>query len=656
MPSKTSSFKKEIFKQDFRNVGWVSLVYFAGLVFILPLQLMMDMSSPESREVYLENGLFDPMFLYGMQLILLLIIPVLMAIFLFRYVHVRGAGDFIHSLPIKRSSLFNYHMFSGILLLLLPILITGAILFITSFIWDVGNYYTLGDLSYWMAVFSVFSVFLFVTSIFVGSLTGLSAVQGVLTYILLLFPAGIYVLISYNLDLFVKGFSDEMATAQVVERFSPVLELLMYQPAMVNNEEGNLPAGFTVLLIYLGIAVLLYIAALFIYNYRNLENGSQAIAVLPLKPVFKYGVTFCFMLLGGAYFGRSQPSHYWLYMGYAVGAVIGFVISDMLLQKTWRVFSVKQLKGMGAYAAVMIVLILTIPIAASGYESALPEKSDIKNVYIGTSFHDYQRKLELEAPLINKPGNIEAVRKVHKSLIDKAEVMEEDSQNRSIFLAYQLSNGEKVFREYQVNYKRVPYMEEVYNSEEYKLLTNDVLHVEPSEVDRMTLDSPTPQVRPVMINDPEIIKKAFKLMEKDILSQTYLNMMEPRGLAASFNVEVGYEYYHTELPLSYTHFNQWLKDEGLYDRVFVQAKDVHKIEILKKNQGINPEEDLYQTLIREKGFEITDKKKIAETISTASESSGGTYLVGFYFADEEISRVTTLEASKAPNWMTNHFK
>ncbi|UOR10489.1 hypothetical protein [Halobacillus amylolyticus] len=146
MPSKTSSFKREIFKQDLRNVGWVSLVYFAGLVFILPLQLMMDMSSPNSRETYLENGLFDPLFLYGIQLILLLIIPVLMAIFLFRYVHVRGAGDFIHSLPIKRSSLFNHHMFSGILLLLLPILIIGLILLITSFIWDVGNYYTLGVL------------------------------------------------------------------------------------------------------------------------------------------------------------------------------------------------------------------------------------------------------------------------------------------------------------------------------------------------------------------------------------------------------------------------------------------------------------------------------------------------------------------------------
>ncbi|UOR10488.1 DUF6449 domain-containing protein [Halobacillus amylolyticus] len=502
----------------------------------------------------------------------------------------------------------------------------------------------------------MFSTFLFVTSIFVGSLTGLSAVQGVLTYILLLFPAGIYVLISFNLELFVRGFSDEMVTAQAIERFSPVVELLMYQPAMINRDEGNLPVAFTGLFIYLGMAVLLYIAALFIYKYRNLENGSQALAVHLLKPVFKYGVTFSFMLLGGAYFGSSQLSYYWLYIGYTIGAVIGFVISDMLLQKTWRVFSVKQPKGMGVYAAVMVVLILAIPIAASGYESAVPEKADVKNVYIGSSFHDYQRKLELEAPFINKSGNVEAVREMHKRLIDKAEPMEKDNRNQSIFLAYELNDGEKVFREYQVDQLKIPYIEEVYNSEEYKLLASDVVHVEASKVDRITLHSSASRGGSVQIIDSEKIKKALNLMEKDIVSQTFRSMSEPRGLAANFEVMAGHEFYHAELPLSYTHFNQWLKDEGLYDQVFIQAKDVHKIEIIKTNQGLKPEEDLYQTIIREKGLEITDKKKIAETISTASESSGGTYLVGFYFDGEEISRVTTLEADKAPNWMTDHFK
>ncbi|WP_163528172.1 DUF6449 domain-containing protein [Halobacillus ihumii] len=655
MPSKTSPFKKEVIKQDFRNVGWIGIVYLIGLLFTLPLQLVMDMNNEHSREMYYENGLFDPVFLYGIQMILLFVLPVLMAIFLFRYVHVRGSADFIHSLPIKRSSLFNYHIISGTLLLILPILITGAILFVSYFIWDVGNYYTLSDLGYWASVFAVFSLFLFLISIFVGSLTGLSAVQGVLTYVQLLFPAGMYGLISYNLNLFVKGFSVDKAMAEAIEKYSPLLDFLMYQPRAPIGMEVSPPVDSTSIVVYFGLAILLYVASLLIYQKRNIENGNQAIAVLTLWPAFKYGTTFCFMLLGGMYFSESQLSYSWLFIGYAIGAIFGFVLSDMLLQKTWRVFHIRKLKGLGSYAAVVVVLILALPIVARGYESAVPAKDEIKNVYMGSSYSDYQTKHELGAPLIHGSDNVEAVRRVHDELIDAAKPMEEGK--RTIFLAYELNNGEKVFREYQVKQqRRIPYMEKVYSSEEYKRMTYDVFQLAPSKVDQLTLHPPMSEEGPVRITDNEEVTRALQLIKKDILSQSYRNMTKPNRFATGLDIGVGYEHYNVQLSTSFTNFNQWLKDEGLYDHAYLQAKDVHKIEVLRVSSEARKGESPFDILLRENGLETSDKEKIADVISAANVYAGDGYLIGFYQSEDEISTIANLEAGEAPGWITNHFK
>ncbi|MFD2923361.1 DUF6449 domain-containing protein [Halobacillus naozhouensis] len=655
MPSKPSLFKKEVIKQDFRNIGWIGIVYLLGLLFTLPLQLMMDMNSEFSREMYYDNGLFDPLFLYGIQIIFLFVMPVLMAIFLFRYVHVREAADFIHSLPIKRGSLFNYHIISGTILLIAPILITGSILIISHWIWDVGDYYTLSDLGYWVSVFVIFSLFLFITSVFVGSLTGLSAVQGVLTYVLLVLPAGGYGLISYNLKFFVQGFSIDKAMTQAIENYSPLLEFAMYQPRGPIGTEVSPPIGFVGLVIYFGLALLLYAAALLIYRKRNIENGSQAFAVLTLRPVFKYGTTFSVMLLGGLYFSSSQLSYSWLFIGYAIGAFFGFVISDMLLQKTWRVFHIHKLKGIVSYTAVVVILILAVPIIARGYESAVPPKDDIKNVYMGTSYSEYQGKLELGAPFIHKPDNVEAVRKVHQELIDVAEPME--GGRRTIFLAYELNNGEKVFREYHVKeQRRLPYIEKVYNSKEYKWMTYDAFHVDPSKIDRLTLHSPISQGGPVNIVDPEEITQALQLIKKDILNQSYRNMRGPNGLSISLNIEEGYKHHNVQIPISFTNFKDWLKDKNLYAKMFLQADQVHKVEIIKMKSPMRRGESPYDLLLGESGLETSDNEKIAEVISAASESAGGDYLVGFYISEDELFTVATLEASEAPDWIMDQFK
>ena len=91
------------------------------------------------------------------------------------------------------------------------------------------------------------------------------------------------------------------------------------------------------------LTIILYGVSLYLYKKRKTESASEAIAFSKLRTIFKYGVTFCTMLFGGVYFSAVQSNSFiWMIFGYIIGAIIGYYIAEMVLQKTWRVFTQSQ--------------------------------------------------------------------------------------------------------------------------------------------------------------------------------------------------------------------------------------------------------------------------------------------------------------------------
>ena len=112
MPSKTLWFNKQLVLQIIRSTGWISIIYFLGLIIALPLRAMM---------VYTDNKIngwvpesVRNLFQYdmGIQIGLLIAVPVLMAVFLFRFLHVKQAAEMMHSLPIKREKILHHYALS----------------------------------------------------------------------------------------------------------------------------------------------------------------------------------------------------------------------------------------------------------------------------------------------------------------------------------------------------------------------------------------------------------------------------------------------------------------------------------------------------------------------------------------------------------------
>ncbi len=148
MPSKTSLFNKEIFLQIVRSTGWISLIYFLGLLFSLPIRILM---------IYTENNTYkrtpemvESLFQYDLhiQVILFVAIPILMSIFLFRFLQVKQSAEFMHSLPIKREKIYHQYTLSGIIGLVLPVILVTIILLIMHSILDLNSYFQIKSIIY----------------------------------------------------------------------------------------------------------------------------------------------------------------------------------------------------------------------------------------------------------------------------------------------------------------------------------------------------------------------------------------------------------------------------------------------------------------------------------------------------------------------------
>ncbi|WP_318502533.1 hypothetical protein [Bacillus sp. T3] len=180
MQSKTSSFNKEILLQVVRSVGWVSIVYFLGLCIALPIRMMMTYSRKQFVNVQVDS-LFQ--YDYHIQVVLLVVIPIIMAVFLFRFLHVKQAADLIHSLPVKRSKIYQYYVLTGLVLLIVPVLLNTILILLTHGALDLSPYFGVKDILYWTVTTILMNIVLFLSGVFIAMMTGISAVQAVLTYV-----------------------------------------------------------------------------------------------------------------------------------------------------------------------------------------------------------------------------------------------------------------------------------------------------------------------------------------------------------------------------------------------------------------------------------------------------------------------------------------
>ncbi|WP_228460210.1 DUF6449 domain-containing protein [Cytobacillus dafuensis] len=648
MQSKISLVNREIWKTLTRSVGWVSIIYFLGQFIAVPLEILMTSSSEEHRKYVYEESLFQ--FNSGIQVVLNIAIPVLLAVFLFRFLQVRSYSDFMHSLPIRRERIYHQYTLAGCVFLILPNVINAIIIFALYIPLNLADFFTIAEIFKWLGITIMFNLLIYMTGVFVAMITGLSAVQGALTYIILLLPIGLLILLGYNLPFYLYGFPDQYFMANKIESISPLVALTYL---------GHSPLGTVEIIIYILLIFILYGFSLWVYKRRKLEAVSQALMFPFLKPVFKYGATFCTMLLGGMYFGKMEGGTFWLIAGYLFGAILGYFVAEMVLQKSWRI--VIHIKGLIKYAGVMAILVVLFQFDFTQYEKNVPYTSEIERVHFSDSYYLFS---DTKSPYyLKEPENIDLVRRLHKEIVSNKN--DNKMNGDPAFFAYELKNGKTLVRSYQIDKKEYAhYYKLIHESDEYKRTTNEIFKINVDQIEKITIRPVEPISKKAVIVDPVELKEMISVLKKEIDRSTYEETQNDNGPYSVIEImQKDDKNISMVWRISYKQFEQWLSQKGLLENARVNASDISKIYIAREEdldinfaRGFSYEEVFDKMEGHPNTLKITDKNKIETILQNASSNIDGSYLVGFYYKEEGTIDIKSFTDKNIPDFVKQYFQ
>ncbi|MBN8192361.1 hypothetical protein JI667_09380 [Bacillus sp. NTK074B] len=652
MPSKTSWINKEVITLSLRNAGWVGIVYFIGLLFSLPVAIIGRLSNDEpSYPVTISDNLFTIQ--YPIQIGLMLFIPIILSLFLFRYLHVKQAGDFIHSLPLHRRKLFSHFTGTGFGLLIIPILFNTGILLSLYSLTDLNQYIEVNDIFIWCGTTLLVNLLLFTFSTLVAMITGLTAVQGALSYILLLLPAGMFVLICYSLRNFLFGFPEDYFFNIQIGEYSPLIKAVFLNSDLLSRKDVLL---FTLMtLVFYGLSYLLY-------RSRKVEVASQAIVHPILRPLFKYGVAFCFTLLGGMYFDGVYHSQGWTFFGYFFGSLVGYYIGQMILEKHWRVF--RHWRGYAGFFLCMVLLGVVIQFDLLNYEKRVPDAADVESVHVSDTYYSLTDNPEnlIQNSFTNDPKTIRAALNLHEEILNHQIHYKTTMPDKriQIFLYYKLENGRKIVRNYWVNAEDVePYYAALYNMKSYKEINEQILGVDPSEVNRLTIYNEMVPNQSITLSNPDEIHEAIGILKEE----TYDESFEDRRRVNLYNVELllsDDRWAHADMNPQNKKFISWLKKKGYFEELKVTEADMEWMLVTDQNpyddgSGLNMEQTIATFKEESNGIEVKDAE-VAESIMNQVVYDSSTYTVLIKFQNEGRIETYGLSKEEAPSFIKEKFE
>ncbi|SET17721.1 ABC-2 type transport system permease protein [Natronincola peptidivorans] len=627
MTLKASLFSKGLIFSNFKRFWWVSAVYGLLLFFMLPLRHMMIKNAIHDEWIkhQLGNSLDLAANPNNFQLILILLIPVVMAALVFRYMQQSDVAAMMHSLPYNRKVLYCSHTIAGLLLLLLPIIMTSIILMILQVITNLSEYYSFINIIQWLGYTSLFLVMFFSIAVFVGMFTGNSIAQMAFTYILHMLPAGFFILLHFNIRNLLYGYGHNSVLASKIENHLPLFVLL-------NGRINGDYISIGTIIAYAITAILCFIGAYLAYKGRNAEAAGDVIAFKVVRPIFKYGVTVCSMLLGGIYFTSiAGVSIFTTLFGYLFSSFLGYWIAEMIMEKSFKVWG--AYKGYIAYTVIVLMLVTAINVDAIGYVDRIPKAEDVEQVYLGSYYgwtrlearEDKDTPISMDGYVFKQEVNIENMIKLHESLIEGPERPEDMvGIYRYQHIIYSLKNGKHIIREYPINEERyAAALKSLYESKEYKEKRFPIIHQRAEEIERIEITDPRSAKKSVVLYDPIKIQEFTMHLRKDVEGVAFEELIKPlEGHPMAILTDTDGNRINYALRQSYNSVFQWLKKHGHYENVILLPEDVEYIVLERLGDTAAAER------VEIRNFDII--KELLEITTYSNRYPNSTILVGFY--------------------------
>jgi len=450
MKSRTSWFNFAISKNYLRRCWPLWTSYFAILLLLFPIDMADRLSRVNQYTISLNRAVLQAGITTGYISIAASVLAVML---MFSWLYSAKGSGMMCSLPVRRETLFVTAFLTG----LVPMLIADVAAVLLSAALTVGSgYFSFSVYMEALAVLVMMNFSFYCFAVFCAVLTGNIIILPVVFVVL---NCAVFVAESClraTLSTFVYGMYN---TGSLLHIFSPLVYVI--GAVAVGNaftSPYNMAAdtytvyGLEALGIYCAVGLALSVGAILILRRRNMELASDVVAVPILKPVFKYCLTGGCAVVFAPLIYQNIYSHTFIGWQAAainlllmlVGALIGYLAAEMLIQKTVMVFKSLRWKGFVISCCAVIAFVAAFELDVFGFERRLPRMEKIQQVEIWQG-----------DTVLAQPENIQLTLELHQQLIDNKAINEVKGSSDVIYINYLMKNGKYVSRYYQVPASRL---------------------------------------------------------------------------------------------------------------------------------------------------------------------------------------------------------
>lgn len=402
---------------------------------------------------------------------------VLLAMALYAYLMNGRSVGLLHALPITRGSQFAVHFTVGVLMF--TVVHLAAALISLPVQAGCGAIDMRGTLE-WFAVAELTGLFYFALATLCAMITGwLLAIPVIYVGVNFVFAA-FYALFAFLAQAFLWGY-ESVGWPAWLDWLTPTVRL--YQQT-TTGESTPIPgtqslyyaehlsaSGWTTLLVYTAVAAALIAAAYFFYRARHSETAGDAIVFRWLRPVVLYvislaggmglGILLWYMVSGG---GSMTVL---VLCQIATGLIVYFGV-QMLLHKSFRVFTRRGWLGGAVLAVALTVIALVIRFDVLGFAGYVPDADRIESADVSGGYNiPYVRD-------ISDPEGLEKLTALHRAVLaqgkaDDAALYQADSSTSAdeamltFSVSYTMKDGGIVRRYYNQIVRRGTPLYQVYN-------------------------------------------------------------------------------------------------------------------------------------------------------------------------------------------------
>ncbi len=578
MTSRTSLFNTGIFKSTLKRNLWGSVLYAVLIFMSTTLVALFSIDTDDEWYKISRSGvslILSEQYLL-LPMVMAFVVPSIVALLVYRYVHSKKASVFVHSLPVSRTANYISTVLAALTLMAAPIVLNGLIMAVLSCT-VYGEFFTLASCFVWMGmnlatVFMMFSV-ASISAMLTGNSFATVAINGLFHSVVLILTGSFSTLMS----TFLYGFSNESAREILHKAQEWNMIYFMAEAADNMNRKSAETFGWGIFLWLMALSAVFYVLAYCLYRKRRMETAEDIAAFACLNPIYKYVLTFLTAL--GTFGLLSQQIYYHPMLPVTVTIILSFIVYfaiEMMLKKSLKVWN--KWKGYGAFLAAFAGLMCFVVFTSFfGYETRVPETQEVEKVAI------YEYYYQDEKPWLSDSEIIECAVETQKKLTEKSRIVDFPGQKQGYFsginIRYMLKNGQEIIRRYDVTENELfEINEELYKSETYKKRTLELFAAEGKEIYEIYIAGHS-----MVIDDKEKAQELFAALKADVLALDY---SEYSG--GSWDADVNIEYVeqgqneYDESRFGYANMSinsnfkntmNWLRENGFDKQLFQYLGD-----------------------------------------------------------------------------------